>query len=245
MDRGREEIEVNKYPIATHEVSNLITAIANLLGCSAAEKGKSLLNLLSSPRTFHEAILFDNFKLFLTAAGESKFDLSLLTKLGNKLAEISPNDEAKYTGDEILLSTYAKKIIKIIWECDSEEKAKYSANLTRALINGYITKEQYFKLTRCVTALTEGDLQIIGHEAKERKVITEQDYIEEFTGLGLLYPVVGGSCYSNKALLLRNYAIQYEYSCKSMMSSESIPRFKNDNLEIATEEDIERLFKNG
>ncbi|WP_289782751.1 hypothetical protein [uncultured Phocaeicola sp.] len=224
-------VKLSNYSSLIQAGDQLISAIAGLIGIPVIDKGKSLYQLLSAPKTVGESMLFDNFKMFLRADpanqgifNPDEFNSNVLSELGTKLAEASPNDEADYLGDESRLRGYAKKIIKIIWECDSEEKAEYMANLTRAFIRGLISKEQYFKLSRCIATLTENDLQIIGDEAREGNVIAEAEYIEEFSGLGLMYSVAGGACYSHKAILLRQYAIQY--NCESTPGSNlpSIPR---------------------
>ena len=103
-----ETVNMEKYPIATQEVGSFMTTLISLLGLTPLEKGKSLFELLSFPQTFYEAILFDNFRLFLKSAGdkETGFDSSVLSKLGAKLAEGSPNDEGCYPGNVARLREY-------------------------------------------------------------------------------------------------------------------------------------------
>ncbi|WP_304533336.1 hypothetical protein [Faecalibaculum rodentium] len=225
------------------EALTLLTNVAEFVHPDSVGRVITLQEMVSGTRSFFDSIWVDNFIIYLTSLGDEEQALNspTLVKLAEKLAEFSPNSEANYQGNAKKLNEYAKKLVKIIWDCDTEVKSLYIANLTRALIASQITKEDFFKLGRCVGQLSDEDLHTLEKEIRNKKVIVDTEYIEEFTGLGLMYPVAGGSSFSKKAYKLNKYAINYE---KDISRPGPLPqRATIEAIEWATVEDIEGITK--
>lgn len=157
--------------------------------------------------------------------------------MANSLAEVSPNDEANYAGDPDKLHEYSKRIVKLIDDCGTIQKAVYLANISRAFAQHEIDKRLFFKLGQCIRMLTEEDLLFLRENIKEGTISGENDYIDDFMGLGLMYNVDGGFHYSLRAFRLLEHALNYEGKVR-------IPdKFPERNvLMVATDDDIEALF---
>lgn len=115
-----------------------------------------------------------------------------LKKMAILLAEVSPNDKADYEGDPDKLHEYSKRIVKLIDDCGTIQKAVYLSNISRAFAKHEIDKRLFFKLGQCIRMLTEEDLLFLRENVKEGIISGEGDYVDDFRGLGLMYEVEGG-----------------------------------------------------
>lgn len=58
---GTRMVKLSNYSSLIQAGDQLISAIAGLIGIPVIDKGKSLYQLLSAPKTVGESMLFDNF----------------------------------------------------------------------------------------------------------------------------------------------------------------------------------------
>lgn len=133
----------------------------------------------------------------------------------------STNTEANYEGRPDKLNEYAKRLIKLIDDCGTKQKARYIASLTRALLSKQIDTQKFFQLSRCIRNLTEEDLLFLSENIDQRNVSGENDYVADYRALGLLYETNNGFSYSKRAFELKKYALCYE---KQIAIPESFPK---------------------
>jgi len=169
-----------------------------------------------------EVFLEDNLKMMATA-----------------LAEVSPNLEADYEGDPEKLHEYSKRIVKLIDDCGTVQKAVYLSNLSRAFAKHEIDKRIFFKLGQCIRMLTEEDLLFLKENVIEGTISGDGDYIDDFRGLGLMYEVEGGFVYAKRAFQFLKYALDYE---KTVRIPEKFP--KRDITTFASDEEIDAVINN-
>ena len=155
---------------------------------------KSAKNL---PSTIRDGIFFECFEAYILNLNKyddkkKVFVEDNLKNMAVSLAEVSPNDEANYVGDSDKLHEYSKRIVKLIDDCGTIQKAVYLANISRAFAKHEIDKRLFFKLGQCIRMLTEEDLLFLRENIKDGIVSGESDYIDDFRGLGLMYDVEGG-----------------------------------------------------
>ena len=137
------------------------------------------------------------------------------------------------------IDTIQSRIVKLIDDCGTVQKAVYLANISRAFAKHEIDKRLFFKLGQCIRMLTEEDLLFLRENIKEGIVSGEGDYIDDFRGVGLMYEVDTGFAYSKRAFQLLRYALNYEGNI-------SIPeKFPERNVFTAiTEDEIDGLWNN-
>ena len=172
-----------------------------------------LSNIKKRANGIQDELFFEKLKAFINSlleGNEATLDESILKDLQERLAEVVPSDESGYLGEPERLREYGRRIIKLINDCDTLEKATYLANLTRAFASKKITVRDYFKLGRCISSLTSEDLEIIRNKISEESYNDDVDYYEDFQSLGLMSLRAGGYKYTNRAFLLRNYGLKYE-----------------------------------
>lgn len=126
-----------------------------------------------------------------------------LQALSVALAEASPNPESDYEGNDEKLKEYAKRIVKLIYDCGTKQKAYYLACTTRALLSGQIDTNKFFKLCRCIQNLTEEDLEFLSKNISQGNISRSEDYIDDYRALGLLYETDDGFAYSRRAFELK------------------------------------------
>ena len=168
-----------------------------------------------SPATVRDDIFFECFEAYilnLNAFNDEKreFVENNLKKMAEVFAEVSPNGEANYTGNPNKLREYAKRIIKLIDDCGTIQKAVYLANISRAFANKDLDLRSFFKLSQCIRMLTEEDLLLLKNTISTGIIDGNNDYIDDFRSQGLIYEVEGGFAYSKRAFLLLKYALSYE-----------------------------------
>ena len=196
------------------------------------------------PSTIRDGIFFECFEVYILNLNEYDYKKKAfvednLKKMAISLAEVSPNDAANYVGDPNKLHEYSKRIVKLIDDCGTIQKAVYLANISRSFAKHEIDKRLFFKLGQCIRILTEEDLLFLRENVKEGTISGEGDYVDDFRGLGLMYEVEEGFSYSQRAFKLLEHALGYE-------GKVSIPeKFPERNVfTVATNDDIEALFKN-
>lgn len=159
-----------------------------------------------------------------------------LRKMAVALAETSPNEESGYEGDADRLHEYSKRVVKLLDDCGTVQKAVYLANISRAFAKHEFGKRVFFKLGQCVRMLTEEDLLFLKENIREG-TISDIEYVDDFRGLGLMYEVDAGFAYSPKAFQLLKYALDYE---GNVHIPEKFP--ERNVISFATDEDIDTLF---
>lgn len=174
-------------------------------------------DLKSLPSAIRDGIFWECLETFILHAYNfnsktSQFEAKNLQSLAAALAEASPNAESGYGGDQDKLVEYAKRLIKLIDDCGTKQKAYYLACITRALLSNprQIDTKKFFQLSRCVRTLTEEDLSFLGENIKEGNISRDKDYIDDYRALGLLYETKDGFSYSKRAFELKKYALCYE-----------------------------------
>ncbi len=199
-------------------------------------------NVKNLPSTIRDGIFFECLEAYILNLNEYDYKKKAfvednLKKMAISLAEVSPNEEAGYAGDTDKLHEYSKRIVKLIDDCGTIQKAVYLANISRAFAKREIDKRLFFKLGQCIRMLTEEDLLFLRENVKEGTIGDNGDYVDDFRGLGLMYEVDAGFAYSKKAFQLLKYALNYE-------GGVSIPdKFPERNMiTTATEDEIKKMM---
>lgn len=193
------------------------------------------------PSTIRDGIFFECLEAYILNLNEYDYKKKAfvednLKKMAILLAEASPNEEAGYAGNANKLHEYSKRIIKLIDDCGTIQKAVYLANVSRAFAKHEIDKRLFFKLGQCIRMLTEEDLLFLRENVKEGTIDGESDYVDDFRGLGLMYEVEGGFSYSPRAFKLLECALNYE---GKVSVPEKFP--KRNVLTVATNDDIDAI----
>ena len=196
------------------------------------------------PPTIRDGIFFECFETFILNLNEfdeqkQEFVEDNLKAMAIALAEASPNEEAGCQGNPEKLNEYSKRIVKLIDDCGTTQKAFYLANISRAFAKHEIDKKLFFKLGQCIRMLTEQDLLFLSNHISEDIISEDEDYIDDFRSLGLMYEVDAGFAYSKRAFQLSKYALNYEGNI-------SIPeKFPERNIMMAiTEEELNEMAIN-
>lgn len=194
------------------------------------------------PSTLRDGIFFECFEAYILNLNEYDYKKKVfiednLKKMAISLAEASPNQEADYDGDPNKLHEYSKRIVKLIDDCGTVQKAVYLANISRAFAKQEIDKRLFFKLGQCIRMLTEEDLLFLKHSVTKGTVSGNGDYVDDFRGQGLMYEVDAGFAYSKRAFQLLKYALDYE-------GTVCIPeKFPERNVMTAmTEDEIDEIW---
>ena len=222
------------------EIANDIYDTLNMDPRAAKELIETLKSLRPSVR---DGIFYECFETYLLNLNgyDSNKDIFIednLRKMAECLAEVSPNEDAHYVGDPDRLREYAKRIVKLIDDCGTNQKAFYIANISRALANKFISKAQFFKLAQCIRMLTEEDLLFLTSNVTDEIIEDEAEYLDDFRGLGLMYEVNGGFAYSQRAFLLLKYALRYE---EKIEIPETFP--DRNIISTASVEEVEEYLK--
>lgn len=190
------------------------------------------------PSAIRDGIFFECFEAYILNLNEydyekKEFVENNLKKMAVLLAEVSPNQEADYEGDPERLHEYSKRIVKLIDDCGTIQKAVYLANISRAYAKCEIDKRDFFKLGQCIRMLTEEDLLFLKENVAEGTV-SDGDYVDDFRGIGLMYEVDAGFAYSKRAFQLLKYALSYETDVRI---PENFP--VRNVISVADDEDID------
>lgn len=194
------------------------------------------------PSRIRDGIFFECFEAYILNLNEydyknKKFIENNLKKMAAALAEVSPNQEGDYEGNPNKLREYSKRIVKLIDDCGTIQKALYLSNISRALAKKEIDKRTFFKLGQCIRMLTEEDLLFLAKKITKGIISGVDDYVDDFRSQGLMYEVEAGFAYSRRAFLLLKYALNYE-------GNVHIPdKFPDRNIvSIIADEDIQSIF---
>lgn len=186
----------------------------------------SVMKLFEEIRTFpsriRDEIYWENFETYLFHVYDYDKEKSILVNKNKKelsvlLAEATPNQDADYPGNPEHLREGAKRLVKLLDDAGTKQKSVYYANLTRAALNDYITRDKFFKLCKCISELTEEDIcRFISHIQKTgtNTIKDDFDFIDDFRSVGLLKEVYGGFAYTNRAFELLKYGFKYEEDVK-------------------------------
>lgn len=185
--------------------------------------GKLLSDLVGSPFFIREAIFWQNFIEFL----DNGFaDETELMKLSSMLAEDGNSNEN------------AKRLIKIIDDVGTKKKAIYISNLTRACCMQLIDLSKFFKLSQCITRLTDEDLKFLCNNISPKTIDTDEEYIDDFRNCGLLKEVEGGFVYTKRAYELKKYSLWYGHDVE-------IPQIPERQMISSIDfEDIDDMYSN-
>ena len=170
------------------------------------------------PSRIRDGIYWENFAAYLLHVYDYDNTTGALIdhnkrKLAEMLAEETPNSKAGYEGHLEKLRENSKRLVKLIDDAGTIQKAIYYANLTRAALNGMITRDKFFKLCNCVRSLTEEDLLFFSEHIQRIRTSTIEDdegYIDDFRAVGLMKEVEGGFAYTLRAFELLKYCMKYE-----------------------------------
>lgn len=121
-----------------------------------------------------------------------------------------PPAGGKRPRDDLWRSGYAKRLIKLIDDCGTKQKAYYLACLARALLSKQIDTQKFFQLSRCIRNLTEEDLLFLSERIEPGNISRDEDYVDDYRALGLIYETDEGFSYSKRAFELKKYALCYE-----------------------------------
>lgn len=200
--------------------------------------------LLRLPSTIRDGIYWENFLQYLLHVYEydeatGRFSENLGQKLAEMLAEETPNEDAGYPGDRDRLRENAKRLVKLIDDAGTMQKAVYYANLTRAVLHKLISRDKFFKLCNCVRSLTEEDLLFLTSDIQKTGTNTikdDRDNLDDFRAVGLLMEVEEGFSYTRRAFELLKYGLKYEESIvipeniQSRMKAGTISNGEIDNI---------------
>lgn len=158
------------------------------------------------PSTIRDGIFFECFEEYILCLNEFDNEKQVFVEdnLKNMVALLK---EISGDKDSEKLREYSKRIVKLIDDCGTIQKAVYLANISKAFLKREIDKRLFFKLGQCIKMLTEEDLLFLTEKIKERTISGDDDYVDDFRGLGLIYEVNGGFTYSKKAFQLLQYAL--------------------------------------
>ena len=82
--------------------------------------------------------------------------------------------------------------------------------LARALLSKQIDTQKFFQLSRCIRNLTEEDLLFLSERIEPGNISRDEDYVDDYRALGLIYETDEGFSYSKRAFELKKYALCYE-----------------------------------
>ncbi|SFP39538.1 hypothetical protein SAMN04487928_101231 [Butyrivibrio proteoclasticus] len=201
------------------------TFVENAIGVFTKDPAAILATvqqIRSLPFTIRDGIFWENFYAFLTHVYDFDENTGTLRdhnrkKLAELLAEQTPNEEAEYEGSPDKLRENAKRLIKLIDDASTVQKAVYYANLARAALNMKITRNLFFKLCNCVRYLTEEDLIFLIDDIQKTGTATiedDRDTIDDFRAVGILMEVDGGFSYTQRAIDLVKFGLMYEKDVK-------------------------------
>lgn len=197
------------------EIRELYQNILDVLGMNPLAVIDLIKQTKGFPSTIRDGIFFECLEAYILNLNDYDSERNLfiednLRKVAVALAEVSPNQEAGYEGDSDRLHEYSKRIVKLIDDCGTVQKAVYLANISRAFAKHEIDKRNFFKLGQCIRMLTEEDLLFLRENVKEGTISGDGDYVDDFRGLGLMYEVEAGFAYSKRAFQLLKYALNYD-----------------------------------
>ena len=73
-----------------------------------------------------------------------------------------------------------------------------------------IDTRKFFQLSRCIRNLTEEDLLFLSKRIEPGNISQDEECVDDYIALGLLYETDEGFSYSKRAFELKKYALCYE-----------------------------------
>ena len=179
---------------------------------------KVIKNIWSMHSRIRDGIYWENFGAYLFHVYDfdekkKRFINNNKKKLAEMLAEDTPNQEAGYKGNPERLRENAKRLVILLDDAGTKQKAIYYANLTRAALNNSISRDKFFKLCKCVSDLTEEDICFFIKNIQQIRTNTikkDEEFIDDFRSVGLLKEVNGGFAYTQRAFELLKFGLKYE-----------------------------------
>lgn len=214
--------EIKEY--GKNVLENLATVI---ISGDIVALGKLLIEIINSPYFIREQIFWQNFSEYLDNACANEEDL---IKLSAKLAEDGNSSEN------------AKRIIKLVDDAGTKQKAIYISNLTRAYCMENITQNKFFKLSQCIVRLTDEDLEFLKEYISRKVIETDEEYIDDFRNCGLLKEVAGGFAYTKRAFELKKYSLCFGHDV-AIPEIQERQMHSNIELEQVSDDEVNLLFK--
>ncbi len=192
----------------------LLQKILDILGLDPSNVIDIIKQIKELPSAVRDDIFFESLQAYILKLNnydseKKAFIEDNLHKMSVRLAEATPNEKSEYEGNPDKLHEYSKRIVKLIDDCGTVQKAVYLANISRALAEKELNTRDFFKLGQCIRMLTEEDLLFLKKNIREG-TMNDIEYIDDFRGLGLMYEIDGGFAYSLKAFYLLKYGLDYE-----------------------------------
>lgn len=189
--------------------------VLDIFSCDPVAAVNFVKKVKNFPSTIRDEIFFECFEAYILNLNKYNYEKKEfmednLKKMAAALAEVSPNQEVEYEGNPSKLREYSKRILKLIDDCGTVQKAVYLSNISRAFIKQEIDKRLFFKMGQCIKMLTEEDLLFLTKNITEGTISSAGDYVDDFRSQGLLYEVDAGFSYSKRAFQLLKYALNYE-----------------------------------
>lgn len=216
MDNMLNKISVTVKSSTVQEAGK--TILSDLLGVFMCDPTAALSlagNLKNLPLTIRDGIFLECLEIYILNSYQfneetSQFEAQNLQSLAVALAAASPNADSGYEGNPEKLIEYAKRLIKLIDDCGTKQKAYYLACITRSLLSKQINTHKFFQLSRCIRNLTEEDLLFLCEHIQKGNISRDEEYIDDYRALGLIYETNDGFSYSKRAFELKKYALCYE-----------------------------------
>ena len=239
MEKSTTLLQTESIKNEVPRIFETAIGVFNMDPIAAIEAVKDLYQM---PLRVRDNIFLESLETYLENLNEITLDdsdhmVNNLQKFSEVLAELTPNEEAHYIGDPDRVREYSKRVIKVLDDCASTQKAIYIANLSRALANRLIDKNSFFKLCKCVRTLTDEDLLLLKSSIPNGVIDYEVMVIDDFRSVGLMYEINGGFAYSKRAYDLVEYALDYE---RGVHTPDSFP--SRLVTSVATKEDVERFL---
>ena len=222
-------------------------AVSSLLSCDPVVALEFVKKLRKIPSTVRDGIFIENLQVFLFNLYEydpdkQEFAAQNLNSFVRVLADVSPNEEAGYQGEPEKVTEYAKRIVKMIDDCETTRKSYYLACLARAVLAKSISSREFFKFAHCIRNLTDEDLQFLKTHVKEKQsvIFGDDEYIDDFRGLGLMKDVDGGFAYTERAFKLVKYSLDYDGNLE--LPAQYPDRFRPENHDALSPGEIDKAL---
>lgn len=220
-------------------------AVSSLLSCDPIEALEFVKKLRKFPSTVRDGIFIENLQVFLLNLHEydpdkPEFVAQNLNSFVRVLADVSPNEEAGYQGEPEKLTEYAMRIVKMIDDCETTRKSYYLACLARAVLAKFISSREFFKFAHCIRNLTDEDLQFLKTQVKTGVISSDEEYIDDFRGLGLMKDVDGGFAYTERAFKLVKYSLDYDGNLE--LPAQYPDRFRPENHDALSPGEIDKVL---
>jgi hypothetical protein len=157
-EKALTHLNSNEFSKGTREFTkNIINAASGDI-VAAAEAMEFVLEFSMFIR---ECLFWEKFVMFMDGVFLEDDDI-------RKISEIFADKKEK--------EDYARRIIKVIDDIDIKVKITYIINLTRALLAGFITKADYYRLINAVKNTMEEDLRFLTRSIDQDHLTTNINF---------------------------------------------------------------------